>query len=364
MINYYNNPPKAIDENQKGIINKIIKLIKNLIEKFKYVLDYDNNKFKSKINSLAEQILTGKHSSKLMNENNTEKLLTFEETIENQNKEDGGRALEFMQLISKNKGIIVGSLAIRKQGTVYRNELDSLHDIDVRLNTFNVFGQNINTNDITSEMFEQSELFKNLKDTYGENIHFFAEWTNLSDDYRALHYFLATPENAEKLMSSPERTLAKKYSSLDKETQKEIILIDFFVSNSKVKYIVDETYGLNLSHFTVPFYYKQFGMGREKDVFDYQNLKIYDTDNRVDIYKYKNYYYDVSNTIDNPSYTYQDDSLEPFKQQFNINEDDSIVTRLKEEYERMKQAYMSIDDLNTVFSDNLNSMIDYIKKCL
>ena len=129
LITQYNNKPTKISDKDKTFFQQIREFINHILDKFKNV---EYLSFNTLIDQIAKEILENNHSRLQKLDTKNYNLLDYYKTIEEQNKQDGGKALEFMQFFSQEMGnIITGSLAYRLQGATYRPKLDSLHDIDM-----------------------------------------------------------------------------------------------------------------------------------------------------------------------------------------------------------------------------------------
>lgn len=81
------------------------------------------------------------------------------------------------------------------------------------------------------------------------------------------------------------------YESLTEEEKKETILIDVFIMPNKLKFVHDDVYDINLSTPEYSYLPKLFVMGRNKDVYDYQNLKYFNDKFKID--DQRNFLYQV-----------------------------------------------------------------------
>ena len=280
---------EASEGKSKSFFDKIFDAIKAVYDKFSNV---DFIAFESQVNSIAKDIIE-KNYSKLNKVKNTENynLLDYNETIQNQNKIDGGKALSFMQYFSELGNIITGSLAYRKQGTVYRPKIDALHDIDM------IVDQSTHGIDLSGLDVQALLRMDRSKGSSRDNILNFIKdqdyFKKVSEKYPKMKYVAGYGDNNRSRITvnavySENESLSERFSlltgdyasRLDKFTEEErsqIYLFDFFLKSNgeSTEYVKDEDYQLNLAHHNYSFAEKQNQMGRPKDAYDYQNWKAF-----------------------------------------------------------------------------------------
>ena len=295
-------------------IQKVIDYILNLIKGINYV------SLNTTVDSIAKDILNSNYSKldRLNKDTSNYNLLNYSETIKNQNKIDGGKALRFMQWFSQKGMLITGSLAYRLQGNVYRPEIDALHDID-NIVPSDVHGINLlKENFLTPEQLEQDKIYRkliiegnykeakkykiqgNLKlnlEEQVEKIQILQDFKKEFPDTEFLYSFYNQKANAYYVtinaIWSENQELKNRFKSysgsfnnrLEKFTKEElqqIYLFDFFLrpeTTNEYKKIDDTEFGLSLAHFNYAFYEKLNMMGRPKDAFDYQMWDYADENN-------------------------------------------------------------------------------------
>ena len=112
----------------KKKLNYYLGLIKKLISEFLGKNKLSKDKLNTLIDDIANDILElkkYKFNDTLLEE---DKLTNYEDTIKNDE-----RALEIVNNMKSFDLILTGSLALRKQGTLYRTDKETLHDLDFSL---------------------------------------------------------------------------------------------------------------------------------------------------------------------------------------------------------------------------------------
>lgn len=293
----------------QGIIDYILDLIKGV--------DYVS--LNTTVDSIAKDILNKNYDKldRMKKDTSNYNLLTYSETIKNQNKIDGGKALKFMQWFSQKGMLITGSLAYRLQGTTYRPEIDALHDID-NIVPSDIHKVSLNKADyLTPEQLESSKLYykyisegnyreaKKYKlqgnirlniDEIVDSVEVLQDFKEQFPDTDFLYSFYNEKANAFYItinaIWSENQELKDRFKSytgsfnsrlenFTKEELEQIYLFDFFLrpeTSDQYKKIEEEEYGLSLAHFNYAFYEKLNMMGRAKDAFDYQMWDYYDDD--------------------------------------------------------------------------------------
>lgn len=306
-----------VQKGDKGFwakIQEVIDYILNLIGGIDYI------SLNTTVDNIAKNILSNNYSklNRLNKDTANYNLLSYSETIKNQNQKDNGKALKFMQWFSKKGMIITGSLAYRLQGTVYRPEIDALHDIDnivpsdihkLNLNKSNFLNETQLENDkiyrklISEGKYKEAKQYKttgNLKlniDKIIDQVEVLQDFKKEFPDTEFLYTFFNQKANAYYItinaIWSENQELKNRFMSYSgsfnqrlenftKEELEQIYLFDFFLrpeSSEEYKQIEDTEYKLNLAHFNYSFYEKLNMMGRPKDAYDYQMWNYYDEDN-------------------------------------------------------------------------------------
>tara|TARA_R110000868_G_scaffold358487_1_gene620201 strand:- start:2754 stop:9545 length:6792 start_codon:yes stop_codon:yes gene_type:complete len=293
----------------QGIIDYILDLIKGV--------DYVS--LNTTVDSVAKDILNKNYDKldRMRKDTSNYNLLTYSETIKNQNKIDGGKALRFMQWFSQKGMLITGSLAYRLQGTTYRPEIDALHDID-NIVPSDVHKVSLNKQDyLTPEQLESSRLYykyisegnyreakkHKLQGNIRLNIDEIVDSVEVLEDFKKqfpdtdfLYSFYNEKANAFYItinaIWSENQELKDRFKSytgsfnnrlenFTKEELEQIYLFDFFLrpeTSDQYKKIEEPEYGLSLAHFNYAFYEKLNMMGRAKDAYDYQMWDYYEDD--------------------------------------------------------------------------------------
>ncbi len=178
IINNYKAPKKSYiqrDPEYWGITGNsaLIKRLKYLLMKFKFFMQrvlnssrLSSREVEALFDDIANDILRrnyGKFSAELAPE---VQLVNYEETIEKD-----ATAKEITEYIQSIGGILTGSLALRKQGTLYRDfEKETLHDLDFSL-PVDIVNKEIEkaleidlpTNFFALSEEEQEEVYRNAK---------------------------------------------------------------------------------------------------------------------------------------------------------------------------------------------------------
>ena len=295
-------------------VQEIIDYIINLVKGVDYV------SLNTTIDSIAKDILQKNYSKldRLQKDTSNYNLLSYSETIKEQNKKDGGKALEFMKWFTDKGMIITGSLAYRLQGTVYRPELDALHDID-NIVPFDVHGISLKKSDyMTPEELESDALYRKyslegnyaeakkykvrsslkldvneivdripalreLKEKYPDTDFLYSFYNEKANSfYITLSAINSVDPSLRDRFKSYTGNFNERLSNFTEEELSKIYLFDFFLrpqTHDQYSKVVDREYGLALAHFNYAFYEKLNTMGRAKDAFDYQNWNYFDENN-------------------------------------------------------------------------------------
>ena len=283
VSNFKNNQSKS-----SSLWTKLLSKDRDFWTKIQDAIDYVSDLFKGvnyvninvEVDNIAKDILNNNYSKldRLQKDTSNYNLLSYDETIENQNKKDGGVALEFMQWFSKLGNIITGSLAYRQQGTTYRPEIDALHDIDMIV-TSDVHNIDLSKEESESEILN-NEYFKKVKEKYPD-LDFLYVFPSKKggSTYVTVNAIWSKDQKLKDRFKSYTGSFNDRLEKFTEQELAQMYLFDFFlIPKSSEEYIVrkDEKYGLNLAHFNFSFYEKLNMMGRPKDAFDYQNWKLFD----------------------------------------------------------------------------------------
>jgi len=295
-------------------IQEVIDKVSEMLKSISYV------NINVEVDKIAKDILSNNYEKldRLQKDTSNYNLLSYSETIENQNKKDGGRALDFMQWFSNLGNIITGSLAYRLQGTTYRPEIDALHDIDMIVPS-DVHNVDLNKSSyLTPEEIENDRLYRkyitegnyrearkykmsgNIKldiNQMTENNEYFRKIKEKYPDLDYLYTFFNQKANVYYItvnaIWSKDQSLKDRFKSLSgpfndrlanftEEELSKMYLFDFFLrpeTTEEYVTIKEPEYSLNLAHFNYAFYEKLNMMGRPKDAYDYQNWQMFDEKN-------------------------------------------------------------------------------------
>jgi hypothetical protein len=306
-----------VQKGEEGFWKKVQEAIDYILNLIK---DVDYVSLNTTVDSIAKDILNKNYDKldRMKKDTSNYNLLSYSETIKNQNKIDGGKALKFMQWFSEKGMIITGSLAYRLQGTVYRPEIDALHDID-NIVPFDVHKVSLKKEDyLTPEQLESSRLYYkyisegnyreakkykiqgNIKlniDEIVDNVEILKKFKEEFPETDFLYSFYNEKANAFYItinaIWSENQELKDKFKlytgsfnsrleNFTKEELDQIYLFDFFLrpeSSEQYNKIEDEEFNLSLAHFNYAFYEKLNMMGRAKDAFDYQMWDYFDENN-------------------------------------------------------------------------------------
>ena len=284
LITQYNNKSAKISDKDKTFFQKIREFINRILDKFKNI---EYLSFNTLIDQIAKEILENNHSRLQKIDIKNYNLLDYYKTIEEQNKQDGGKALEFMQFFSQEMGnIITGSLAYRLQGATYRPKLDSLHDIDMIV-PLSAHGIGLDSSAVRQaiklakqrnqeklfELITNSDYFLKIKNKYPK-IRFGAAYPGreLALTVNAVYSEDTTLSERFLKMSG---SYADRLSNFTEEERKQIYLFDFFLNENEIDSFLEPTYKLSLANFDIPIREKRY-MGRAKDIIDYQMWKVFD----------------------------------------------------------------------------------------
>ena len=253
----------------------------SIIDKFKNV---EYSSFDSLIHKMSKEILNGDLSRLEKVNNKGYKLLNYAETLANQTKQDGGKAIGFLDFFKEIGNIITGSLAYRYQGTVYRGALDSLHDIDMIV-PYEAHGIDMSSTIIRTllkdvdrshiiEWLESQPYFTKVKAKYPK-VRLGAAYSG--GDFITVNAVYSENEALSDKFLKLSGSYASRLEHFTEEERKQIYLFDFFLKNkdTNTNYVYSPE-GYKLAKWNIAFVQKQFAMGRAKDIFDYQMWQRFD----------------------------------------------------------------------------------------
>lgn len=278
-----NNQWKSVEEKEKSWFQAIKDWFLELLDHFSE-MEYVN--FDTLINTMAKEVLQKDYSRLNKVHDKGYKLLDYAETFAEQAKVDNGKALGFMQSFCKEFGaVITGSIAYRYQGTVYRKSADALHDIDMIIQQSahgisasspvikaavrnNTFGSNHLLN-----VLKEQPYFKAVQAKY-PNLELLAAYPGAEESLTVNSIYSDNPELKERFKNLT-GSYAKRLESFTEEEKKQMYLFDFFLEGDSKDYVEDPERSIFLQDSNRIFKAK-LGMGRAKDIFDYQMWSRYE----------------------------------------------------------------------------------------
>ena len=281
IVHNWNAKKLGQTEQNKGFWGQLKAWFEDIINLFK--AKNSRISFEQTIDDIANEILANDTSRLDYISAQNYNLLDYEKTLENQNKADGGKAVSFMRWFSQNGALITGSLAYRRQGTVYRSKMDSLHDIDMiipadvhgihnvqLLNKYNFRTRNNPDffNDVVS-----SPYFQKVKAQYPKMV--FGNVFN-NGEYITVNAVYSEDESLSKRFIGLTGPYSDRLEHFTEEERGQMYLFDFFIRTPEQNNtFIDEKNGITLVDYKTPFREK-LRMGRAKDIYDYQVWKRFD----------------------------------------------------------------------------------------
>ena len=275
---------KGQDNETKTFLQKVKEWVEKILNKFRGT---EYLSFENLVNQMAKEVLEGSTKRLDKVDQTGYNRLDYYKTIEEQNKRDGGKALEFMKFFSSIGNVITGSLAYRLQGTVYRGKLDALHDIDMEVPqsahgilmdsplVANAIQQALNNNQ--EQLFDivtNSPYFQKIKSKYPK-IKFGAAYADRKkNDKITVNAVYSEDESLSERFLKMAGSYAERLNNFTEEERSQIYLFDFFLKPEATGFF-EPVYELTLATFDVPMREKRW-MGRAKDIMDYQNWRVFD----------------------------------------------------------------------------------------
>lgn len=276
---------EAKTEADNSFIAKLKNWFKDVLLYFKKIFK-DEAKLQYRLNQIADSILDGTYVEKYLNkvDDTDYKLVDFKDTLINQNSKDGGKALGIIQIINRLKGKVTGSLAYRAQGTVYRREIDSLHDLDFVFdaNSHDVFTSHPSLRTLRRISPNRWWTLDRIKEAV-EQSSFAAELKRQVPDLTIMYAYPGPNGIIVNAVVSEDQDLVAKFMSLEgnfntrleqltQEERDKLYLLDFFLNKEdSYESFTDEESGIEMVDYTVPFESK-LKFGRAKDIYDYQRF--------------------------------------------------------------------------------------------
>lgn len=273
---------------EKTFAQKLKSYVMNIFDMFAHREKFN---FDKTLTKLADQIINGNLEALNKVDASDYNLLNFEDTIERQNKKDGGTALRLMQYMCNLGNHITGSLSYRLQGTLYRSNQDSLHDIDmtVPFSVHNItpFSFHFETieNQFTGDQLrtvmidnmEQEPYFQKILKDYPNMRIFTAYWSGTRHNgYTVSSVWSEDVKLAERFAALKHMSVAEKLDMFTQEERDKLYIFDFFLELQDYANIIDiPEYGINVTGFEKSLIPKAL-MGRPKDCFDYQRWQVFE----------------------------------------------------------------------------------------
>lgn len=273
-----NNRFEAKTEADKSFFKKIKQWFKDVIQSFKGILKGNEDKLIADLNKIADSILDGTYDKKYLKDSGIEGLLnqSYQEVIEGQTKKDGGRTLSIMQTLA-NKGLAVGgSLALRAQGTVYRSQIELLHDLDYSASPA-VHNISLGEKDSFNMTQEEQEAFaqKAINSSFIQDLRNSLPANDIVSAYKAdrngiVSFIICDDASIRERFINDSGSYSDRLSKFTQEERDKITLLDVFLNEytKKSKNLTDGTKVLDSSE----IFDAKLRMGRAKDIFDYQHF--------------------------------------------------------------------------------------------
>lgn len=273
-----NNRFEAKTEADKSFFKKIKQWFKDVIQNFKGLLKGNEDRLIAELNKIADSILDGTYDKKYLKDSGIEGLLnqSYQEVIEEQTKKDGGRTLSIMQTLA-NKGLAVGgSLALRAQGTVYRSQIESLHDLDYSASPA-VHNISLGEKDSFNMTQEEQEAFaqKAINSPFIQDLRNSLPANDIVSAYKAdrngiVSFIICDDASIRERFINDSGSYSDRLSKFTQEERDKITLLDVFLNEytKKSKNLTDGTKVLDSSE----IFDAKLRMGRAKDIFDYQHF--------------------------------------------------------------------------------------------
>ena len=270
------------EESEKSFWDKLKEWIDKI---FTFFADKDYINIDTLLNKIATEVIHNDYSRFQKVDSSNYKLLDYSESIANQNKLDGGKAVEFMQFFTGIGNIITGSIAYRKQGPVYRGKLDALHDIDM------VVPLSVHGIDLKSTILQQALKTRETPAAVKEFLYNTDYFKQVMDKYPKMKIFTAYSDGEGGIVCSAvyseDESLSERFAMLSgsyadrlntftEEERSKMYLFDFFIENTdREEGFIEPENNIRLSSWPIIFKAK-LDMGRAKDIFDYQMWDVFE----------------------------------------------------------------------------------------
>lgn len=276
---------KFEEHKDKTFLQKVKDWLQKALEFFK-LSKKEYKDLDSKLGDIADSILDGSYAKKYLNKMDSKhtKLLTFENTLEEQCSKDNGKALSIMQRFSRLGYLITGSISYRAQGTVYRKKQDTLHDIDIviperkssmyndhpSLSNILRFPQERRwTNERLAQIVQEDEAFQEIT---GEFPNFSLIGAFPGNSGIVAYGIICDNEELKNKFINMEGKISDRLAKLTQSERDQIYTIDLFFNknnNAEQDSYTHASSGIKMTHYKVSFEEK-LRFGRAKDIFDYQ----------------------------------------------------------------------------------------------
>ena len=274
-------------EADKSFFNKIKQWFNDIIQSIKGILKGNEDRLISELNKIADSIITGKYESKYLKDFGIEGKLNqnYQEIVENQTAKDGGKTLSIMQTLNDKGLILSGSLALRTQGTIYRTNEESLHDLDYSADP-NVYGFTLGEKSSYYMTQEEQQAFAEKV----INSRFIMDLRESLPENDIISAYKADRNGVISLIICDDASIRERFindtgnysSRLDKFTQAErdkITLLDIFLNEFTKK--TTTINGIGKVMHSSEIFDAKLRMGRAKDIFDYQHFNPVNRERRT-----------------------------------------------------------------------------------
>lgn len=269
-------------EKEQSFWEKLKELFNFIISQFK---NAEYISFESLIDSIAKDVINNNYKRFNKIDSKGFELLDYSKTLAEQNKKDGGKSLEFLKYFSSIGNLITGSLAYRRQGSVYRGKLDAIHDIDmtvpstahkIEIPTIVKSASHPNTN--LFNIVTEKPYFEQISKKYPK-IKYLAAYLDNNKDTITVNAVYSEDEELSRRFSIYSGSYASRLNNFTEEERSKIYLFDFFLeseNNNIPTTNKDFENDITFADWPRIFKAKILEMGRAKDIFDYQSWKLFD----------------------------------------------------------------------------------------
>lgn len=215
-------------------------------------------------------------------------LLNVENTLAHQRTIDNGFGEKLIQDISSLGGVITGSFGLRYFNSIFREAKDSLHDIDLYLDTKKELKATRYRN-LRHDEFENTNFFKELSKQY-PHLSFATSFGEIYNN-QIYQYVVTKDTQTKALIDQAIEQLKSQKKRVGIDTVTELLPEDkanqFYWLDIFIGYDIPNTFdsklGMNFVSYERGITEKN-ALGRSKDANDYMNSHAMDTGNYIDSY--------------------------------------------------------------------------------